>query len=169
MKCCHTKIHLNSVTFWNSEVKQKYTLQKLQLTSLIFKFVIIFIAKHSFLNSAAWNSINPMCDSLFLACHLEFFDLKSKESRWTLLSICYILQWSSSSCSVDFIRGQFSDNSWFSFYEYKETKKVKWAEERRAAESSCTLHTQQIHITSSWIPACCEELPEVYKETIFRL
>lgn len=40
---------------------------------------------------------------------------------------------------------------------------------RRPAESSYTLHTQEIHITSNWIPACYEELPEVYKEAIFRL
>lgn len=53
MKCFHTKIHLNSVAFWDYEVKQKYTLQKLQLTSLIFKFVIILIAKHGFFNPAA--------------------------------------------------------------------------------------------------------------------
>lgn len=73
MKCFHTKIHLNSVAFWDYEVKQKYTLQKLQLTSLIFKFVIILIAKHGFFNPAAWNSIKLDVWQLILSLSPEIF------------------------------------------------------------------------------------------------
>lgn len=141
-------------------------------------------------------------------CPLQFFDLKSKESRWTLIYLLYTTV-KYSSCSVYGIRGQFSDNPCFSFINTKKQRKQnelkQWTKrpwcfpnhcatsksgfnlckcvlcfapyfcfllenkKRRAAESSCALHTQEIHFTSSWIPACYEELPEIYKETIFRL